>query len=126
YFNYRTQWDGGHDSIGVHSASKRLFFAEGTTRSGFNEYICLLNTSGNVAYTRLIYMLASGKTEEIEYELAPLSRTTIDVSTQVQAESDVSILVDSSEPLVAERPEYFDFNGTWSGGHNAPGFVLAQ
>jgi len=126
YFNYRTQWDGGHDSIGVHSASKRLFFAEGTTRSGFNEYICLLNISGNVAYTRLIYMLASGKTEEIEYELAPSSRTTIDVSTQVQAESDVSILVDSSEPLVAERPEYFDFKGTWSGGHNAPGFVLTQ
>ena len=36
-------WNGGHDVMGCTSASKTWYFAEGTTRPGFNEWVCLLN-----------------------------------------------------------------------------------
>jgi hypothetical protein len=37
------------------------------------------------------------------------------------AHGDVSIKVSSSEPIVAERPMYFNYNGVWDGGHNVVG-----
>ncbi len=39
---------------------------------------------------------------------------------------DVSIKVTSPQPIVAERPMYFNYNATWAGGHDAMGTSAAQ
>jgi peptidoglycan/xylan/chitin deacetylase (PgdA/CDA1 family) len=101
--------------------AKTWYFAEGTTRAGFKEYVCLLNPGGEVSIARFTYMLAGGQTIERAYDLLPRSRTTINVASEVPAESDVSIVVNATEPVIAERPMYFTYKGAWSGGHDVMG-----
>ena len=114
--------NGGSDTVGSSNGPKKAwYFAEGTTRSGFNEYVCLLNPGGNVAITELTYMLGAGASVTRRYDLLPNSRTTININNEVPAGSDVSIKVSSSEPVIAERPMYFTYNRAWTGGHDVLG-----
>jgi len=43
YFAYHGKWSGGHDVLGANAAATTWFFAEGTTRAGFDEWLCLQN-----------------------------------------------------------------------------------
>ncbi|MBU4240709.1 MAG: hypothetical protein KKE43_04335, partial [Actinobacteria bacterium] len=114
--------NGGSDVIGSSTGpSKTWYFAEGTTRAGFDEYVCLLNPGSKVSITEFSYMLGTGETLVRRHDLLPASRTTINVRSEVPPESDVSIKVTASEPIVAERPMYFNYKGAWSGGHNVLG-----
>lgn len=118
---------GGSDTAGCPGQpSKAWYFAEGTTRAGFSEYICLLNPGGGVALTEFTYMLGTGETIARRHDLLPSSRTTVDVRTEVPADCDVSVKVSSSEPIVAERPMYFVYKGVWSGGHDVLGATAPQ
>ena len=110
--------NGGSDVMGCSTGPARTwYFAEGTTRPGFTEYVCVLNPGASVAATEFDYMLPGGRTISRSHDLAPSSRTTINVNDEVPAGSDVSIRMKSSRPVVAERPMYFRYNGVWDGGH---------
>src|SRR5450756_462470 len=78
-------WNGGHDVVGCTAPGKAWYFAEGTTRSGFNEWICLLNPNAGATNAHLTYMLSDGKTVEKDYNLPARSRTTVDVDNDVEA-----------------------------------------
>jgi poly-gamma-glutamate capsule biosynthesis protein CapA/YwtB (metallophosphatase superfamily) len=119
-------WNGGHDVVGCTSAAKTWYFAEGTTRPGFNEWICLLNPSRSQTTAHLAYMLSDGTTTGKDYSLPANSRTTVDVANDVAAGSDVSVKVASDAPVVAERPMYFRYNGTITGGHDVVGANAPQ
>jgi poly-gamma-glutamate capsule biosynthesis protein CapA/YwtB (metallophosphatase superfamily) len=114
-------WDGGHDVVGCPQAQKTWYFAEGTTREGFNEYLCLLNPNAGATAASVTYMLGTGENVSKEYGLAPNSRTTIDVSADVPAGNDVSVKIEARDPVVAERPVYFRYKGTITGGHDVMG-----
>jgi len=114
-------WNGGHDSVGSTGTSRTWYFAEGSTRAGFSEFICLLNPNGRATEATLSYMLGTGQNIEKPYSLPPNSRTTVNVSDDVPAENDVSIKISSTEGIVAERPMYFIYKGAWSGGHDVVG-----
>lgn len=107
--------------MGTTEAGRTWYFAEGTTRPGFDEYLCVLNPSDRVALTDVDYMLSDGRSFRLRYDLAPGSRTTIDVARQVPAGEDVSMFLSASEPVVAERSVYFAYRGSWSGGHVVAG-----
>lgn len=114
--------NGGSDVMGCSTGPARTwYFAEGTTRPGFTEYLCVLNPGANAATAEFAYMPAGGATIERSYHLAPFSRTTVRVNDEVPAGSDVSIRIDSSRPVVAERPMYFRYKGAWDGGHAVVG-----
>ncbi len=117
----RAAWNGGHDVIGCTAASRTWYFAEGTTRPGFEEWICLFNPGARATTARITYMTGSGKTAVKRYVLKPASRTTVDVGLEVAAGSDVSAKVDADSPVVAERPIYFRYKGAWTGGHDVVG-----
>lgn len=119
-------WKGGHDAMGSTGAGKTWYFAEGTTRRGFDEYLCVFNPSDRVAILDVDYMLSEGEARRLRYELGPRSRTTIDVARQVPANADVSMLLESSEPVVAERAMYFEYKGAWSGAHAVAGADRAR
>ncbi len=114
-------WDGGHDVAGCPQAQKTWYFAEGTTRAGFNEYLCLLNPNAGATVASVTYMLGTGENVSREYGLAPNSRTTIDVSADVPAGNDLSVKIEARDPVVAERPMYFRYKGTITGGHDVMG-----
>jgi hypothetical protein len=121
YFDYKSKWQGGHDVMGAIVPFNYWFFAEGYTGTGFEEWLCLQNPNGFAIEATVTYMYQGGGTDVIEYGLKPLSRFTVNVNEAVGEDMNVSIMVESEDALVAERPMYFDYKGMYRGGHNVVG-----
>lgn len=118
YFIYRPdtlRWTGGHDVIGANAPGEEWFFAEGTTRTGFDEWLCLQNPGATPANVTIKYMLETGEVKTQLQAVEAHSRRTVDVVTFVGRGRDVSMHVTSDAPIVAERPMYFDYVGLTGG-----------
>ena len=121
YFSYSqggatAGWDGGHCVMGASSPHARWYFAEGCTRAGFDEWISIQNPAGEQASVTVTYMLEDGTTDSTKLRVEPGSRATVMVNDEVKGEHDVSAIVSSDVPVIAERPMYFDYHGAWTGG----------
>jgi hypothetical protein len=99
-----------------------FYFAEGTTRSGFEEWLCLLNRESSPAIAQVTYLYGDA-TEPLtmDYRVAGDSRMTLHVNREAGSEKDVSIKLQSDGKLLAERPMYFNYHGLWTGGHDVVG-----
>ncbi|MDY6795730.1 MAG: DUF5719 family protein [Actinomycetota bacterium] len=115
YFDYSgiggNSWRGGHCVIGATSLSREYFFAEGTTRSGFEEWITLQNPNAHDIVVGADYQLGPGQGDvgETTYEVPAGYRYTIFVEDEVGGEKDVSVRLYSDSDFLAERPLYFDY-----------------
>ena len=62
YFSYHAiAWTGGHDVLGTNGSAVRWFFAEGTTRPNFEEWLCLQNPGSSPITVNARYLLGSGQ-----------------------------------------------------------------
>lgn len=125
YFTFKGRIRDGHNSTGATAPALAHYFAEGYTGSDFDEYLTLQNPGLLSAQVTVTYFLGAGAPVVREHAVAPLSRATIDVSRDVGRGQEVSTYVESTEPLVVERPMYFDYYGAWDGGHVATGVSSA-
>jgi hypothetical protein len=125
YFNYNGVWTGGSDVLGANTPSTTWFFAEGTTRTNFQEYLTLQNPNSSAASVTVTYYTSSGQAIPKSYTIAANSRVTVNANTDVGPNQDISAEVTSNLPIVAERPMYFNYNG-WTGGHDVVGYVPTQ
>lgn len=121
YFDYRGGWDGGHVALGSTSPSNKWYFAEGCTREGFEEWICLLNPGEEAAKVTLSFLSASEELSPQEVTVPPRRRQTVFVNHVVGPDRDVSCEITSTLPVVAERPLYFAYAGRIPGGHVTAG-----
>jgi poly-gamma-glutamate synthesis protein (capsule biosynthesis protein) len=121
YFNYHGAWDGGHDALGSTESAKTWYFAEGTTRPGFEEWICLYNPERSDATATLTFMSGGGELRKLDVGVPAERRQTVFVNDVVGPGVDVSCEVTSLSPLVAERPMYFTYKGSERGGHICAG-----
>lgn len=116
---------GVHNSIGTYSPSTEWFFAEGTTRENFKQYLCLMNPASEGLTATVTYLYEDGSSTTSEKLLAAASRTTIDVAADAGMDRDLSVIINASGPVVAERPMYFQYRtaggSLWKGGHNTTG-----
>ena len=119
YFNFQGR-TGGHDVVGATAPGTHFLFAEGTTQTGFQEYLTLFNPGDTVSNATVRYFTQGGPLAPVPHALQPHSRTTIDVNAEAGPGLDVALQVDSDVPILAERPMYFTFNG-WTGGHDVAG-----
>ncbi|MBU1670360.1 MAG: hypothetical protein KKF41_11780 [Actinobacteria bacterium] len=120
YFDYHGAMAGGHDSVGAAGPALSWYFAEGCTRDGFEEWLTVSNPGDADAHLKITYMLGDGSQRVQEVDARAAGRTTIDVNAFVGPGQDVSALVESGNPVIVERPMYFDYHG-WSGGHDSLG-----
>lgn len=123
YFNYKDKWNGGHDTIGATSPATTWYFAEGTTRPGFDEWVCLLNPGDANATVSVKYAFQDGNTQTQDLVLMPGQRFSILVSEVVGTGKDVAIRIESNRGIVAERSMYFSYHDAWDGGSNSLGCV---
>ncbi len=121
YFLYQGMWDGGHNVMGAAESGKEWYFAEGCTRTGFNQWICLMNPNNEGATATIDYVMEDGGRIERQYWLEPHSRFTVNVNNDVARQHDVSSHISSDLPIVVERPMYFLYNSTIDEGSNAMG-----
>jgi hypothetical protein len=125
YFTYRgagtLRWQGGHDVLGANAPDYTWYFAEGYTGNGFEEYLSLFNPGDVKATVTVNYMPLDGKPITKKHEVAPHSRRTIFVNQDAGTGLELSVLLNSTNPIVAERPMYFNYGGKWQGGSNVMG-----
>jgi spore germination protein YaaH len=99
------------NSVTPSSAARHLsYFAEGTTKPGFQEFVTLANSSSVPATTTLEYEYPAGLAPTFQaVAIGANSRATVDVNQTIGAWHDVSVVVNSASPsLIAERPMYFN------------------
>jgi hypothetical protein len=125
YFNYRG-WTGGHTAVGINQLQQDYYFAEGTTRPGFDEWITLQNPSGSVATATVTYMLGTGENKDKTYTVPANTRVTVNVNADIGPGQDVSAKVHSDKPIAAERPMYFNYQNKWTGGQDVVGVTVPQ
>jgi hypothetical protein len=126
YFDYRGtedwHWTGGHCVMGTTSLAKQYYFAEGTTRPGFEEWLTLQNPNPTPITINATYLLGPGQGAPItkSYTFDSERRFTVYVPDEIGTGKDVSVSLSSSSPFLAERPMYFrytSFGADWTGGH---------
>jgi len=125
YFSYSGTggwgWTGGHCVMGASELAKEYYFAEGTTRGGFEEWITIQNPGLNTIEVEATYMLGTGETREFIYPVPAAKRSTVYVPGEVGTDQDVSVQLSCASPFLAERPMYFNYQGLgawgWTGGH---------
>ena len=123
YFLYQGSWDGGHDSAGCDIPSYSWYFGEGCTRGGLDTWLCLQNVMDETVTVNISYMLGSGEVRYSTHNIDAFSRYTINVVEKAGYDQDVAIQIEANQPIVAERPMYFNYKGIWPGGHDAMGYV---
>jgi hypothetical protein len=126
YFNYHNKWIGGHNVMGVAQPQSSWYFAEGTTRNNqidgtYEEWLCLQNPGPADTTVNVTYMLGTGQNISKQYTVTKTSRRTIDVNTDVGPNQDISMVIESALPIVAERPMYFNYHDKWNGGDDVVG-----
>jgi len=110
----------GHDSIGVMSPQTKWYLAEGCTNYGFEEYLSLQNPLSSNSTATITYNTSSGPKARAPIVVPAHSRKTIKVNDDVPPD-DVSVTVNATKPLVAERSMYWDAR---RGGHDSIGTSL--
>jgi subtilisin-like proprotein convertase family protein len=115
-------WDAGHDGAGVTTPSTHWFFAEGATGKFFDLFLLLMNPTGTDATVQVSYLLTSGEVVLKSYPLAAHARQTVYVDSEDPklADAAVSMTVESSTPIVAERAMWWP-DQIWYESHDSAG-----
>ncbi len=120
YFDYRgtsgRAWTGGHCVVGADAPSTEWYFAEGCTLEGFEEYLTLANPNDLPAVAQVTYLYQDQDPRTESYTVFPHSRRTLYVNREAGEGEELGIEVRSTQPILAERPMYFNYAGRWSGG----------
>jgi hypothetical protein len=124
YFEYSglasNHWTGGHDVVGTTSPSENWYLAEGTTRAGFEEWLCLQNPGPETITVNATYQLGPGQGGPVRksYAVPASQRVTVSVNREIGAEKDCSVSLAAGSDFIAERSMYFLYHGAWDGGHD--------
>jgi hypothetical protein len=119
YFNYKGICRGGHVSKGVEEAGTHWYLAEGTTRPGFDTYLCLMNPGYEDAVVEIDHVhtgddgeILMGASWEVtkEHIVPARSRLSLFVMRPQgvgQNDLDLSFEIRSDQPIAVERPLYY-------------------
>jgi hypothetical protein len=100
------------------------YFAEGSTRPGFEPYLCIQNPGQADADVTITYMLGDGSVQEQYLGVDAGSRATVPVASILGSADDAAhdfsavVTCTNGQVIVAERPMYFSYGPEgWTGGH---------
>ncbi|NPV59888.1 MAG: hypothetical protein HPY75_09520, partial [Actinobacteria bacterium] len=103
YWNGRSD---GHATLGTPTPEYSWFFAEGYTAGGYEEWLLIQNPWDSKAAVTVEFMLPGGSSQSISLEVTPRSRFSLNVG-GIIGETEVSLRVTSSLPVVSERAMYW-------------------
>jgi autotransporter-associated beta strand protein len=125
-------WDAsyysGHTANAVTKPEKRWTFAEGSQGGFFATYILIANANAAPTTVTLTFLRENETPVVKTLEVGPFARKTIGIGDYVELENRAfGIVVDATEPVMAERSMYFatrqDPVQLWRGGHVNTGTV---
>jgi uncharacterized repeat protein (TIGR01451 family) len=120
-------WDarayGGHTETAVAAAAPRWLFAEGA-QGFFETFVLIANPQTSAVDVTLTFLREDGVTVTSQVQVPAQSRQTVAANGIAGlADRAFGIVVDASQPVVAERAMYFGSTATrpFAGGHGAVG-----
>jgi hypothetical protein len=122
----------GHDSAGITAPSTRWFLAEGATGPFFHTFVLLANPNSTAVDVTLRFLTHTGTTIERTLQIPAQSRRTVDLENLSPAAPElanaaVATVVEASQPIVAERAQYWPGVGSeWYEAHNSFGLPDAK
>lgn len=118
-------WRGGHVSPAIAAPSRSWFVAEGRTGPFFDTWLLVGNPGSRAATVTLRYLTPGGEALREVRTVDAARRVTIHVDALPGlGDTEVSVVVDSTQPVVVERSMYWPGDyGTWQEGHNSPGLT---
>jgi Pro-kumamolisin, activation domain/Subtilase family len=131
YFTYLGNIPGGSDIVGQTAPGMHFTFANGETLAGFGTYITVLNPFGQQAATVTASYYSGGSLIGQSSMTVPAGqRNTLMANNTLPAGKQFYIQVDSTQPVVVERPMYFrttvaGISGTLAGGSSVQGVTPA-
>lgn len=118
-------WDGsaygGHTDTAVQSPATKWYFAEGS-QGFFDTYVLLANSNVVTANVTVTFLLENTAPFVTTVQVGPTARggfCTCEYS-ELQLTS-FGIIVESDQPIIAERAMYFGSNPFWTAGHESAG-----
>ncbi|HEY5502853.1 MAG TPA: DUF5719 family protein [Candidatus Anoxymicrobiaceae bacterium] len=103
---------GGTSTVGATAPEKTWYFAEGYTGARFSLYLLLFNPGDKQADCHVTYYPEGAEPYHHDFTMPARSRGTTLVNALPGLNGkEVSIKVESSQPLVAQRNTYFDWTG---------------
>jgi hypothetical protein len=117
---------GAADVVGVQNPAKEFLFAEGYTGGQFQENLVLANFGSSSTSTNVVLEFANGHTQTLPLTIGPQSQSTLNVNHAVathsgtcdvnpcQSTPEVSMDVQATAPIVAERELFFHYSHTSS------------
>lgn len=96
--------------MGLKRPSRTWSFAEGSTDHGFDTWLLLYNPAPEIAGVDVVYTTVEGPVARGGITMAPNSRATIRVRSDI-GRTDAGILVHASRPVLAERAMYWSGSG---------------
>ena len=97
----------GHNAPGVNAPRYRWFLPGGSTRTGTDTFVLLMNPNSTPATVTLTLMRDGGEPIVRQYDIGPTARLNVFLN-QVLPGEDIAVQVESPVPVVAERASYFD------------------
>jgi hypothetical protein len=119
-------FEGGTESAAVPEAKTEWYVAEGQASDFFSMFVLLANPNPSPTQVTLRYLMPGRAPTTKVLNLGPNSRYTVDIGNQNDApgvaNTDVSVEVKATLPIVVERAMYWPKNGArWTDGHNSAG-----
>lgn len=131
YFTYLGNTPGGSDIVGQTAPGMHFTFANGETVAGYSTYITVLNPIGQQTATVTASYYSGGTLIGQSSMTVPAGqRNTLMANNTLPVGKQFYIQVDSTQPIVVERPMYFrtsvaGISGTVSGGSSVEGVTPA-
>jgi hypothetical protein len=122
----------GHDSAGVTALSTRWFLAEGATGPFFETFILLANPHLTPTDATLRFLTQTGVSVTRTVSIPAQGRRTVDIESLSPAAPElanvaVATVVTATQPIVAERAQYWPGIGLeWYEAHNSFGLTAAK
>lgn len=118
-------WKGGHVSPAIQAPARAWFVAEGRTGPFFDTWLLIGNPGTTAATVTLRYLTPAGEARREVRQVAASSRLTIHLDELPGLQdTEVSVALDSTVPIVVERSMYWPGEPrSWYEGHNSTGLT---
>jgi len=113
--------ESGRRTTGAARPSTQWYFAEGTTREGFETWLCLENPGSKEAHAAIKVLANGPEVPDIEVGIPAGSRKSLHVNVLLGTGFDVALCVASDQPLFSERSVYVENRGVWTEGYSLSG-----
>jgi hypothetical protein len=122
YFGERPLYVGGAAAAGVTAPATGWYLAEGATGSFFETFVLIANPNDAPANLTVTYLPEGGAPVVRTYALAAEQRLTLNIALEDAslASAAVSTRVESDQPVVVERSQYWP-RGAWYESHSSAG-----